>query len=122
MGNNGNNKIGEIILESHYMDRGILELEKKDDVVCWGEWQDIDDDGDRIFSRLSLEEIPKYLERVKDTNGKSLINSIENQQTDENSCENCDESSNYWAEQEYCDGYQEWAQHYWDDWFDSHNR
>ena len=108
MGNNGNIKIGEIILESHYMDRGILKLKKKDDVVCWGEWQDIDDDGDRIFSRLSPEEILEYLEKVKDTNGKSLINSIENQQTDENSCENCDESP-------------DWAQ-YCDHWSDSHNR
>ena len=108
MGNNGNIKIGEIILESHYMDRGILKLEKKDDVVCWGEWQDIDDDGDRIFSSLSPEEILEYLEKVKDTNGKSLINSIENQQTDENSCENCDESP-------------DWV-HYCDHWSDSHNR
>lgn len=115
MENNGNNKIGEIILESHYMDRGLLKLEKKDDVVCWGEWQDYDDYPS--FSCIPLEEIPEYLEKVKDTNGKSLINSIENQQTDENSCENCDESL-YWEQyHEYCD-----EGPYCDHWFDSRNR
>lgn len=79
MGNNGNNKIGEIILESHYMDRGLLKLEKKDDVVCWGEWQDKPYDDYPSFCCIPLEKIPEYLEKVKDTNGKSLINSIENQ-------------------------------------------
>ena len=108
MGNNGKNKIGEIILEYHYMDRGLLKLEKKDDVVCWGEWQDKPYNDYPCFYCIPLEEIPRYLKKVKDTNGESLINSIQNQQTDENSCENCDESP-------------DWAQ-YCDHWSDSHNR
>lgn len=89
MGNNGNIKIGEIIIEFHYMDRGLLKLKKKDDVVCWGEWQDKSYDDYPSFRCIPLEEIPEYLEKVKDTN----VNSIENHQTDENSCEKSDYSS-----------------------------
>lgn len=76
MENNGEHKLGDIIIESHYMDSGLLILGKKDNIVCWGEWQDKPYNDSTIFSSVSPDEIEEFLKN--NTIGKSLINSIEN--------------------------------------------
>ena len=68
--NNGENKI-----------RSLLTCEKgKDGEYIWGEWLDKSYDDYPCFRDIPPEEIPKYIEELKDTNVEPLINSIENHQ------------------------------------------